>query len=110
MVSLGPFQLSAVIALFRISSFRVGLGQSSYQVSKQFDVGMFDVDGGAEPPRVPGDVVGEDDGPHRRLPGARLAHQQHLLLHDGDRRLRIKEWFDYSRIQSSELFQFSLTQ
>ena len=47
-------------------------------------MGVFDVDGGAEPPRVPGDVVGEDDAPHRRLAGTRLAHEQHLLLHGGD--------------------------
>ena len=46
-------------------------------------MGVFDVDGGAEPPRVPGDVVGEDDAPHRRLAGTRLAHEQHLLLHGG---------------------------
>ena len=46
-------------------------------------MGVFDVDGGAEPPGVPGDVVGEDDAPHRRLAGARLAHEQHFLLHDG---------------------------
>ena len=46
-------------------------------------MGVFDVDGGAEPPRVPGDVVGEYDAPHRRLAGARLAHEQHLLLHGG---------------------------
>ena len=47
-------------------------------------MGVLDVDGGAEPPGVPGDVVGEDDAPHRRLAGAGLAHEQDLLLHGGD--------------------------
>ena len=32
---------------------------------------------------LPGDVVGEDDAPHRCLAGAGLAHQQDLLLHGG---------------------------
>lgn len=60
---------------------------------------VLDVDGGTETPRVFGDIVAEDDGPHRRLAGARLAlrtsalgrtggkqcgadthHQQNLLL------------------------------
>lgn len=45
----------------------------------QPDVGVLDVDGGPEPPGVPGDVVGEDDGPHARLARAGLAHQQNFF-------------------------------
>ena len=54
-------------------------------------MGVLDVDGGAEPPGVPGDVVGEDDGAHRRLARAGLAHQQNLLLH-GDARVFFAEY------------------
>ena len=52
------------------------------QVSQESDVGVLHVDGGAQPAGVAGDVVGEDDGAHRRLARTGLAHQQHLLLHD----------------------------
>ena len=36
---------------------------------------------GFQPAGVSCDVVCEDDGPHRSLAGAGLAHQQDLLLH-----------------------------
>lgn len=53
------------------------------QVAEEADVRVLDVDRGAQPPCVLGDVVGEDDGAHRGLAGAALAHQQHLLAQSG---------------------------
>ena len=41
---------------------------------------MFDIDGGSQPPSVPGDVVGKYDGSHGGLPRAGLAHEQDFLL------------------------------
>ena len=52
-----------------------------HQVSKEADVGVLNVDRRSEPHRVACEIVGKDDRAHRRLAGARLAHQQHLLQH-----------------------------
>ena len=55
--------------------------QVEVKVAKEPHVGVFDIDGGSQPPCVPGDVVGKDDGPHRGLAWPRLAHQKDLFLH-----------------------------
>ena len=48
------------------------------------DVRVLHIYGGPQSPRVPGYIVGEDDGPHAGLARPRLAHQQHLLpVHPG---------------------------
>ena len=60
--------------------------QVEHQVPKEAHVRVLDVDRRSEPHRVACEVVGEDDRAHRRLAGARLAHQQHLLQHDDLRR------------------------
>ena len=49
------------------------------QIAQEPHVRVLHVNGGPQPPRVPGDEVGEDDGPHAGLAGPRLAHQQNLL-------------------------------
>lgn len=46
---------------------------------------VLDVDGGTETPRVFGDIVAKDDGPHRRLAGARLALRTSALGRTGGR-------------------------
>ena len=51
------------------------------QVTQQSHVRVFNVDGGTQPASVASDVVGENDGTHRGLARAGLAHQQNFLLH-----------------------------
>lgn len=41
---------------------------------------QIDINRRPQPPRIPRNVVTEDDTPHRTLPRPALPHQQHLLL------------------------------
>lgn len=54
--------------------------QVQHQVPHELDVAVLDINGGAQAAHVLGDIVAEDDGAHRRLAGAALAHEQHLAL------------------------------
>ena len=51
-----------------------------HEVPEEPHVRMLHVECGAEPHRVSGHVISEDDATHRRLACAALAHQQDLLL------------------------------
>jgi len=48
------------------------------QAAEELDLAALDVDGGAEAARVGGELRLEDDGAHRRLARARLAHEEDL--------------------------------
>ena len=57
-----------------------------HEVAKEANVRVLDVLGVAEARRLTRNVVGKDDGAHRRLAGVALAHEQHLFplrLHRG---------------------------
>ncbi len=79
-VSKDVFSLRSEIILHE-SLLTTTVPQVQGQVAEEPDVRVLHVDGGAQPSRVAGDVVGEDDGPHRGLARPRLSHQQDLLLH-----------------------------
>ena len=69
-----------VVSLWRKVVLHEGLlaaavPQVEHEVAEQPHVRVLHVDGGAEPPRVPGDEVREDDGPHAGLPRPWLPHQ-----------------------------------
>lgn len=51
-----------------------------HEVSHEFDIAVLDVDCCSESTDIFGDVVAEDDSPHRRLARATFAHQQHFPL------------------------------
>ena len=50
-----------------------------HQVTQEPHVTVLHINGGPQPPRVPRDEVGEDDGPHTGLTRPRLSHQQHFF-------------------------------
>ena len=50
------------------------------EVAHEAGMAMLDVDGCAQPPNILCDVIAENDRAHGRFAGARLAHQQYLLL------------------------------
>lgn len=51
-----------------------------HQVAHELDVAVLHVNRRAQPPHVLCDIVAEDNGAHRRLARAALAHEQHLAL------------------------------
>lgn len=51
-----------------------------HQVSHELDIGVLDVNRGAQPTNILGDIVAKDNAPHRRLSSSALAHEQHLAL------------------------------
>ena len=51
-----------------------------HEVAQEAHVGVLHVESGAEPHCVPCHVVRENDAAHRRLAGAGLTHQKHLLF------------------------------
>ena len=54
--------------------------QIQRQIPHELDMAVFHVNRGPQPPHILGDVVAEDNRPHRRLARAALPHQQHLSL------------------------------
>lgn len=51
-----------------------------HEVAHKLDVAMLDIDSRAQPAHIFGNVIAEDDTPHRRLAGSTLAHKQHFAL------------------------------
>ena len=73
-----------VVALRLKVRFHVGLlapavPEVEHEVAKEANVRVLDVLGVAEARRLTRNVVGKDDGAHRRLAGVALAHEQHLF-------------------------------
>ena len=54
--------------------------QVQHQVAHELDVAVLDIDCSAQSAYVLGDIVAENDAPHRRLSCSTLAHQEHLAL------------------------------
>ena len=50
------------------------------QVSQELELSMLDIDCGSQSADILGHEVAEDDAPHGRFAGARLAHEEDLLL------------------------------
>lgn len=86
-VRFGEAILSAPTSVRLVLYVRLGVStlpstipEIEHEIAHEAYVTVLDIDGSAQSSNILGHVVAEDDGAHRRLARARLAHQQHLAL------------------------------